>query len=105
MKNRAARIHDKKRVIKKRLSLMKNMKDTIRINPDGTTSPRDGKTYYDKLAKEKNRMAKKHPLDCGNPKCGLCHSQKFIEKKPKISDLRKTTGLENQFIDLDDIDL
>ena len=82
---------------------MKNMRDTVRINPDGSTNPIDGKTYSERLSKEKNRMAKQHPLDCGNPKCLCCHSEKVFKKK-KISDLRKT-GLEDQFIDLDEENL
>ena len=103
MKNRAERRHQAKRVINKRLKIVKNMRDTIRINPDGSTSPKDGKTWAEKLSKQKNRMKKKHPLDCGNPKCGVCHPHKITGEK-KISDLRKITGLENQFIDLDELE-
>jgi len=31
--------------------------------------------------KEPHRLAKHHALDCGNPKCLLCHSEKVFGKK------------------------
>ena len=31
--------------------------------------------------KEPHRLAKHHVLDCGNPKCLLCHSEKVFGKK------------------------
>ena len=31
--------------------------------------------------KEPHRLAKQHALDCGNPKCLLCHSEKVFGKK------------------------
>ena len=71
MKDRAVRRAQVKKVIKKRLKVIKS------ISPD-----------YKEVIEQPHRMAKKHPLDCGNPKCGLCHIDKNL-KKIKISDLRK----------------
>ena len=31
--------------------------------------------------KDPHRLAKHHALDCGNPKCLLCHSEKVFGKK------------------------
>ena len=31
--------------------------------------------------KEPHRLAKHHALDCGNPKCLLCHGEKVFGKK------------------------
>ncbi len=87
MKDRGERRRLAKKVIKKRLKVIKN----------ASSAP-------SKMLEQPHRMAKKHPFDCGNPKCPMCHMDKVL-KKPKISDLRKTTGLENEFIDLDDVDL
>ena len=70
MKNRALRRHQAKRVIKKRLKVIKN------IAPD-----------FKEVIEQPHRMAKKHPFDCGNPKCFLCHSDKLLKNK-KISDLK-----------------
>ena len=32
------------------------------------------------LLKQPNRLAKHHALDCGNPKCLVCHSEKVFNK-------------------------
>jgi hypothetical protein len=71
MKDRAIRRHQAKRIIKKRLAVIKQ------VSPD-----------YKKVIEQPHRMAKKHPLDCGNPGCPLCHMDK-IRKKLKISIRRK----------------
>ena len=34
-----------------------------------------------KFIKEPHRLAKHHALDCGNPKCLLCHSEKVFGHK------------------------
>jgi len=86
MKDRAERRQQVKRVIKKRLKVIKQ------VSPD-----------YKEVIEQPHRMAKKHPLDCGNPKCGMCHMHKRT-KEEKISVLRKTTGLDNELIDLDDFE-
>ena len=55
--------------------------------------------------KEPHRLAKHHALDCGNPKCLLCHSEKVFGKKTikerrfeqdmdTISD-KRSNGLKN----------
>ena len=32
------------------------------------------------LLKQPHRLAKQHALDCGNPKCQVCHSEKIFNK-------------------------
>lgn len=32
------------------------------------------------LLKQPHRLAKHHALDCGNPKCLVCHSEKVFNK-------------------------
>lgn len=46
------------------------------------------------LLKQPHRFAKHHALDCGNPKCLVCHSDKVF---------RKPTIQERKFIDDEDI--
>jgi hypothetical protein len=36
---------------------------------------------HTKFIKEPHRLAKHHALDCGNPKCLLCHSEKVFGEK------------------------
>lgn len=76
MKDRAVRRQQVKRVIKKRLKVIKQ------VSPD-----------YKEVIEQPHRMAKKHPLDCGNPMCGLCHMHKRT-KEPKISVLKRTPNVE-----------
>ena len=76
MKDRAVRRHQVKRVIKKRLKVIKQ------VSPE-----------YKEVIEQPHRMAKKHPLDCGNPMCGLCHIHK-ITKEPKISVLKRAPKIE-----------
>ena len=71
MKDRAIRRNNNKRIIKKRIKIIKI------LSPD-----------YKKVIEQPHRMAKKHPLDCGNSKCAMCHMDK-LNKDPKISDLKK----------------
>ena len=60
--------------------------------------------------KEPHRLAKHHALDCGNPKCLLCHGEKVFGKKTikerrfeqdvdTISD-KRSNGLKNDKEDL-----
>ncbi len=37
------------------------------------------------LLKQPHRLAKHHALDCGNPKCQVCHSEKIFSK-PTLQD-------------------
>ncbi len=37
------------------------------------------------LLKQPHRFAKRHALDCGNPKCLVCHSEKVF-RKPTIQE-------------------
>jgi hypothetical protein len=36
---------------------------------------------HEKYIKEPHRLAKHHALDCGNPKCLLCHREKVFGEK------------------------
>jgi hypothetical protein len=49
---------------------------------------------HDKYIKEPHRLAKHHALDCGNPKCLLCHSGKVFGHKT-IHEQRFDQELEN----------
>lgn len=46
--------------------------------------------HNSKLLEQPHRMAKHHALDCGNPRCLVCHSEKVF---------RKPTIQERKFID------
>ena len=48
----------------------------------------------EKYIKEPNRLAKHHALDCGNPKCLLCHSVKVFGHKT-IHEQRFDQDVEN----------
>lgn len=37
---------------------------------------------------------KRHPLDCGNPRCGLCHYGKFHTRKARASKRREAIEFE-----------
>jgi len=80
MKDRAYRRDQDKRVITKRLKLVKQRDNKLRDS--------SGKTYYEQIAAEPGRLRKHHPYDCGNPRCGLCHSEK-LSGKPKIVDVKQ----------------
>ena len=47
-----------------------------------------------KYIKEPNRLAKHHALDCGNPRCLLCHSVKVFGHKT-IHEQRFDQDVEN----------
>jgi len=36
---------------------------------------------HEKYIREPHRLAKHHALDCGNPKCLVCHSEKVFGEK------------------------
>ena len=61
-RTRGWRIQQKEKVIKKRVKAAKVL---LNYNND------------DKLIQEPHRMLSKHPLDCGNAKCVLCHGEKL----------------------------
>lgn len=85
MKDRATRRALTKKVIKRRIKQVK-----------ATT------WHPDEMLEQPHRMAKKHPFDCGNPKCGLCHLDK-LNDKPKISDLKRIP-MESYAYDGDDFE-
>ena len=43
--------------------------------------PFAGKGDLLKFIKEPHRLSKHHALDCGNPKCLICHSEKVFGEK------------------------
>jgi hypothetical protein len=43
------------------------------------------------LLKQPHRLAKHHALDCGNPKCLVCHSEKVFGK-PTFQEQRFAQG-------------
>lgn len=49
---------------------------------------------HDKYIKQPHRLSKHHALDCGNPKCILCHSEKVLGIK-SIKEQRFDQDLEN----------
>jgi hypothetical protein len=60
--------------------------------------------------KEPHRLAKHHALDCGNPKCLLCHGEKVFGKKTikerrfeqdmDMTSDKRSNGLKNDQEDL-----
>lgn len=57
------RIEQEKRIIHNRLDLIKQ------LNPD----------FAKEFEDEQHKLAKQHPLDCGNSKCKICHPGKNYE--------------------------
>lgn len=49
------------------------------------------------LLKQPHRFAKNHALDCGNPKCLVCHSEKVFGK-PTLQEQKFNQG--NKDLDL-----
>jgi hypothetical protein len=45
---------------------------------------------------------KRHPFDCGNPRCGLCHFEKFWVPKARATKKRAAIQYE---LDADDVEL
>ncbi len=43
------------------------------------------------LLKQPHRLAKHHALDCGNPKCQVCHSEKIFNK-PSLQEQKFIQG-------------
>ena len=45
----------------------------------------------DHLLKQPHRFAKQHALDCGNPECLVCHSEKVF-RKPTLQERKFNLG-------------
>jgi hypothetical protein len=63
---KAKRLQHTANAIKKQVRIAKSL---------GTTHPHN----------QPHRYAKRHALDCGNPKCQVCHSEKVFNK-PTLQD-------------------
>lgn len=48
-----------------------------------------------KLLAQPHRMAKHHALDCGNPECLVCHSEKVFGK-PSFQERKFDQGLKDE---------
>ena len=59
------RYHQEKHIIDRRYKERKSLS----ISPISWTMP-------EKWSIQRGRYRKKHPLDCGNTRCGICHSNK-----------------------------
>ena len=83
-RGRAYRRHQRRRVIKTRADKY------FRLGIMDRDGEFDSPGFY-------GRMAKHSPMDCGNPKCMLCHAYKnYQREKLTHSDLKK---LQNKEID------
>lgn len=47
------------------------------------------------ILKQPHRLAKHHALDCGNPKCLVCHSDKVFNK-PTLQERKFIQGNKDQ---------
>lgn len=64
------------------------IKNSLRRHKDETAVKKQVKiakqrgsfTVNDKIVKEPHRLAKRHAMDCGNPKCGLCGNPRHLHK-------------------------
>ena len=50
------------------------------------------------LLKQPHRLAKHHALDCGNPKCLVCHSDKVFSK-PTLQEQRFAQSCKTDNLD------
>lgn len=57
------------------------LKDDNAINKQLKIARQHGATFTDQSIKEPHRLAKHHAMDCGNPKCLLCSSEKVFGHK------------------------
>lgn len=57
------------------------LKDDNAINKQLKIVKEMGHMGHTKFIKEPHRLAKHHALDCGNPKCLICHSEKVFGEK------------------------
>lgn len=72
MQDKAYRLAQEERIIKKRLKLVKAT-DSPHVYPDG-------KTHYEHVAEAANALNKRHPFDCGKADCMMCHGHKIHPK-------------------------
>jgi hypothetical protein len=86
-KDRGERLMTSKKVINKRLRTVKDLPWT--------------KDYYEILKEGPNRANKKHPLDCGNSQCFLCHSDKLLGIK-KAKDINHEQYSQDIFEQIQD---
>lgn len=47
------------------------------------------------LLKQPHRFAKRHALDCGNPECLVCHSEKVF-RKPTLQEQKFIESIKKQ---------
>ena len=64
--------------------------DVLALGDTGWIAPKVKR--YDERLGQSGRYFKRHPMDCGNPKCGVCHGDKVIGKRRM--DERKADWLE-----------
>ena len=57
------------------------LKDDNAINKQLKIAKQMGHTGHNKFITEPHRLVKHHALDCGNPKCLICHSEKVFGEK------------------------
>lgn len=57
-------------------------------------------SYNSKYDTQPNRLAKRHAMDCGNPKCGLCGNPRHIRKG---EDGGRTIQERKQYQDMDNV--
>jgi hypothetical protein len=57
------------------------LKDDNAIHKQLQIAKEMGHMGHNKFIREPHRLAKHHALDCGNPKCLLCHSEKVFGHK------------------------
>jgi hypothetical protein len=48
---------------------------------------------HSRYLKEPHRLAKQHAMDCGNPKCLVCHSEKVFNR-PTLQERRLVESLK-----------
>ena len=57
------------------------LKDDNAINKQLKIAKEMGHLGHTKYIREPHRLDKHHALDCGNPKCIICHSEKVFGEK------------------------
>lgn len=87
-RNKEYRIEKKEKIIKKRKKLLKAV----------------GKDLLKSLEGQDNRLSIKHPFDCGNTKCGVCHPHKkwpskFKDEHDLLNEIIKHDIAEELFYD------
>jgi hypothetical protein len=74
---KANRLHRTANAIKKQIRIAKNSWNS------------------EHLLKQPHRFAKHHALDCGNPKCLVCHSEKVF-RKPTLQEKKFIESIKKQ---------